>query len=124
MDTVTDLNDGQVDEKMDNAIYGFAYDEDSPSQALVEESSGVYCGATTCVAGRGEAFERERGTAGPGSGLDPGYSSLLGSAANDGQCVCGGRRRKGYWAGNRDDEEEEDDDGDRQSLVRAFTWLT
>ncbi len=34
MDTVTDLNDGQVDEKMDNAIYGFAYDEDSPSQAL------------------------------------------------------------------------------------------
>lgn len=40
---------------------------------------------------------------------------LLGSDA-DGLCVCGGKKRKGYWSGYRDDEEY-DDAGD---LIKAL----
>ena len=38
----------------------------------------------------------------------PAYQIL--GADPDGLCVCGGKKRKGYWAGYRDDHEEEEDD--------------
>jgi pyrimidine and pyridine-specific 5'-nucleotidase len=38
----------------------------------------------------------------------PAYQIL--GADPDGLCVCGGKKRKGYWAGYRDDYEEEGDD--------------
>jgi len=36
---------------------------------------------------------------------------------NDKRCVCGGKKRKGYWSGYRDDDDEDDDDVD---LMRAL----
>lgn len=42
--------------------------------------------------------------------------ALIGSDLADGYCVCGGKKRKGYWSGYRDDEEY-DDAGD---LARAL----
>ena len=39
--------------------------------------------------------------------------SYLGIATSpDRRCVCGGRRRKGYWAGYQDDKDEDDVKGD------------
>jgi len=125
-DMVTDLNDGQVDEEMDNALssvmdlHGKKILHYKRLLERAQASTAAQLHALQAEARVLRERERERETSGPRSGLGPGYSSLLDSASGDGRCVCGGRRRKGYWAGYRDDEEEEDDDGDRQSLVRAL----
>ncbi|KAF8347588.1 hypothetical protein F5887DRAFT_956525 [Amanita rubescens] len=126
-DMVTDLNDGQVDEEMDNALSSVM---DLHSKKILhykrlleraQASTAAQLHALQAEARVLRERERERETSGPRSGLGPGYSSLLDSTSNDGRCICGGRRRKGYWTGYRDDEEEEDDDdGDRLSLVRAL----
>lgn len=123
-DMVTDLNDGQVDEEMDNALSSVM---DLHTKKILhykrlleraQASTAAQLHALQAEASVLRERERERETVGPRGGLGPGYSSLL---ANDDRCICGGRRRKGYWAGYRDDEEEdEDDDDDRQSLVRAL----
>lgn len=50
----------------------------------------------------------------------------MGTGANDDRCVCGGKRRKGYWAGYRDDDEaasdsdDEDAEGYGKRLVKVL----
>ncbi|KAF8682105.1 hypothetical protein AX14_004391, partial [Amanita brunnescens Koide BX004] len=123
-DMVTDLNDGQVDEEMDNAlssIMALHTRKILHYKRLLERAQGSTAAQLHALQAEASVLrerEREREMAGPRNGL--GYGSLLDFPANEGRCVCGGRRRRGYWAGYRDDEEEEDDDGDGVSLVRAL----
>jgi len=48
-----------------------------------------------------------------------------GEGDNDGLCVCGGKKKKGYWSGYRDDSDSEDDGDfdarkDSKALVKAL----
>ncbi|KAF9044249.1 WD40-repeat-containing domain protein [Panaeolus papilionaceus] len=46
---------------------------------------------------------------------------LLGAMDANGLCICGGKKRKGYWSGYRDDEEYDDDDDDEtMDLARVL----
>ena len=124
-DMVTDLNDGQVDEEMDSAlssIMALHTRKILHYKRLLERaqaSTAAQLHALQAEAGVLRERERERERIGSGgSGL--GYGSLLEFPADDARCVCGGRRKRGYWAGYREDEEEEDDGGDGESLVRAL----
>lgn len=44
---------------------------------------------------------------------------LLGAMDANGLCICGGKKRKGYWSGYRDDEEYDDDD-ETMDLARVL----
>jgi pyrimidine and pyridine-specific 5'-nucleotidase len=46
----------------------------------------------------------------PGEAVVHASHQLLDTA--DGLCVCGGKKRRGYWSGYRDDFDDEDGDGD------------
>lgn len=61
------------------------------------------------------------------SSFSASYSSNLNMSVGmgmgeDGYCVCGGKKRGGYWAGYRDDEEEDEDGsgGEEDALVKAL----
>lgn len=120
-DMVTDLNDGQVDEEMDSAlssVMALHTRKILHYKRLLERaqaSTAAQLHALQAEASVLRERERERERAGPG-----GSRSLLEFPADDARCVCGGRRRRGYWAGYREDEEEDDDAGDGQSFVRAL----
>src|SRR3954465_742004 len=45
----------------------------------------------------------------PVSGASSGNNQLL-DPTDVGLCVCGGKKRKGYWSGYRDDGDDEDDE--------------
>ena len=45
-----------------------------------------------------------------GSTTEPPPAYQLMGGEEDGLCVCGGKKRKGYWAGYRDDYDDDDDD--------------
>jgi pyrimidine and pyridine-specific 5'-nucleotidase len=34
--------------------------------------------------------------------------------AHDGICVCGGKKKRGYWSGYRDDSDDDEEDGERR----------
>ena len=122
-DMVTDLNDGQVDEEIDSAlssIMSLHTRKILHYKRLLERaqaSTAAQLHALQAEASVLRERERERERAGPG-----GSRGLLEFPADDARCVCGGRRRKGYWAGYREDEEDDDDDddGDGESFVRAL----
>src|ERR1700734_4403772 len=44
-------------------------------------------------------------------------TGVIMSMEGDGYCVCGGKKRKGYWSGYRDDDDDDDVDVD---LMRAL----
>lgn len=59
--------------------------------------------------------------------LSASYSSNLSMSVGmgmgeDGYCICGGKKRGGYWAGYRDDEEEDEEGnaGQEDALVKAL----
>lgn len=52
------------------------------------------------------------------SATEPPPAYQLAGGDGDGLCVCGGKKRKGYWSGYREDED--DEDGDTINLLSAI----
>ncbi|KAF8629484.1 hypothetical protein AX15_003417 [Amanita polypyramis BW_CC] len=131
MDVVTDLNDGQVDEDMDNAlssVMSLHTRKILHYKRLLERAQASTAAQLHALQAEVSVLrEKERGRGGvDGEGLEVGYrfGGLLGVLGEGNRCVCGGRRRKGYWAGYQGDEEDgDDDDGDGTGdslLVKAL----
>lgn len=49
---------------------------------------------------------------------DQGGMGAVMSMDHEGYCICGGKKRRGYWSGYRD--EEDDSDGEDVDLMRAL----
>ncbi|KAK2463966.1 hypothetical protein APHAL10511_004017 [Amanita phalloides] len=113
-DMVTDLNDGQVDEDMDCALSSIMelHTKKILHYKRLLEKAHVSTAAQLHALQAEAIVLRERDREKKGSGRDLGATLSL-----DGRCVCGGRKRKGYWAGYRGDEEEEDDGEDDGGLL-------
>lgn len=62
---------------------------------------------------------RENGT--PAS-VTPGFNISSGSlSAPSGLCICGGKKRRGYWSGYRgDDDDDDDEEHDAKHVVKAL----
>ncbi|KAM6494830.1 WD40-repeat-containing domain protein [Amanita muscaria] len=116
---VTDTNDGQVDEEMDSALT-CVLDVHTRKmlhyKRLLERAQASTAAQLHALQAELSVFrERERD-------FDRGGIGGIG-ASKDGRCVCGGKKRKGYWAGYRDDDEDDqDEDGGMNGdlVVRAL----
>ncbi|KAF8638454.1 hypothetical protein AX17_002188 [Amanita inopinata Kibby_2008] len=129
LEMVTDLNDGDVDEEMDKALSGVL----TLHTRKILHYKRLLERAQASTAAQLHALQAEvkvlRERAGPeshlasafGFGSDRGrYLEMgMGIGGDGDRCVCGGKRRRGYWSGYRDDEESDDEGGDAD-LVRAL----
>jgi len=57
--------------------------------------------------------------AAPAPGSAANSNKLLLDPTDVGLCICGGKKRKGYWSGYRDDDDGDSDDGDAD-LAKAI----
>ncbi|GLB40918.1 putative A Receptor for Ubiquitination Targets [Lyophyllum shimeji] len=121
MELLTDVDDGDVDEEMSTAL--------ARVQALharkILHYKRLLERAQASAAAQLHALQAEvrvlRESTTSASYLP--NSHALGAGADD-RCVCGGKKRKGYWAGYQDDDDYSDDDIDGEEygkrLVKAL----
>ncbi|KAJ3537683.1 hypothetical protein NMY22_g5498 [Coprinellus aureogranulatus] len=107
MEMLTDVNDGEVDEDMSNAlanVMSIHMKKMLHYKRLLEKSQAS-------TAAQLHALQAEvRMLRNNASSIEPPPAYQLMGGDGDGLCVCGGKKRKGYWAGYRDDHDEDDDD--------------
>ena len=116
LEMVTDVNDGDVDEDMDTALQGILNMHTRKIlhyKRLLERAQASTAAQLHAL----QAQVRALREALPSAVSSAQVHQLLG-ADIDGLCVCGGKRRKGYWSGYRDDEEY-DDAGDLAKALRG-----
>ncbi|KAF9479123.1 hypothetical protein BDN70DRAFT_879098 [Pholiota conissans] len=116
MEMLTDVNDGDVDEDMDSALQGIL---DMHTRKILHYKR-LLERAQASTAAQLHALQaqvRAMREAAPSSVSAAQVHQLLGEDI-DGLCVCGGKKRKGYWSGYRDDEEF-DDAGDLAKAIRG-----
>ncbi|KAF8192949.1 hypothetical protein BJ912DRAFT_961474 [Pholiota molesta] len=116
VEMVTDINDGDVDEDMDTALQGVLNMHTRKIlhyKRLLERAQASTAAQLHAL----QAQVRAMREASPSSVSAAQVHQLLG-ADIDGLCVCGGKKRKGYWSGYRDDEEF-DDAGDLAKAIRG-----
>lgn len=105
MDMVTDADDGDVDEDMDaalNAIMAMHTRKILHYKRLLERAQAAT--AAQLHALQAEVRQLRNNPQGGGGSLTPaGWDE-------DKYCVCGGKKRRGYWAGYRDDDGDDDDE--------------
>ncbi|KAF8066612.1 hypothetical protein FPV67DRAFT_1495695 [Lyophyllum atratum] len=122
MELLTDVDDGDVDEDMATAL--------ARVQALHARKMLHYKRllerAQASAAAQLHALQAEVRVLRENASSSPSYfphaRHALG-AGDDERCVCGGKRRKGYWAGYRDDDDYSDDgdeEGYGKQLVKAL----
>ncbi|KAF8154498.1 hypothetical protein B0H34DRAFT_799277 [Crassisporium funariophilum] len=115
LEMVTDVNDGDVDEEMDSALSDIL----TMHTRKILHYKRLLERAQASAAAQLHALQAQvrvlRDSTPAVSSTTHTHQLLLGSEAN-GLCVCGGKKRKGYWSGYRDDDEY-DEAGD---LVRAL----
>lgn len=108
VDLVTDIDDGDIDEEMSSAL----------DQVLAMHTRKILHykrlleRAQASTAAQLHALQAEVRMLREQAGSNPeGYNSqqLQLTADAEGFCVCGGRKRKGFWSGYRDDEDDEGD---------------
>ncbi|KAJ3507730.1 hypothetical protein NLJ89_g6145 [Agrocybe chaxingu] len=115
LEMVTDLDDGDVDEEMDTALQGIL----QMHTRKILHYKRLLERAHASTAAQLHALQAQvrvlRESAPANNSANYQNLSLL-SGDPDSLCICGGKKRKGYWSGYRDDEEF-DDDGD---LIKAL----
>ncbi|KAF5370917.1 hypothetical protein D9615_009798 [Tricholomella constricta] len=125
MELMTDADDGNVDEEMAAAL--------ASVQALhtrkILHYKRLLERAQASTAAQLHALQAEvrvlRENSSTSSSHHHHHISHALGVGDDDRCVCGGKKRKGYWAGYRDDEDSDDDDLDGtddygKRLVRAL----
>ncbi|KAF8962105.1 hypothetical protein BDZ97DRAFT_1826407 [Flammula alnicola] len=115
LEMVTDVNDGDVDEEMDTALQNVLQMHTRKIlhyKRLLERAQASTAAQLHAL----QAQVRVLREAAPSMASAGQANQLLGS--DDGLCVCGGRKRKGYWSGYRDDEEY-DDAGDLAKALKG-----
>ncbi|KAG6892908.1 hypothetical protein C0992_011980, partial [Termitomyces sp. T32_za158] len=115
MELLTDVNDGQVDEEMSAALSKI---QDLHTRKILHYKR-LLERAHASAAAQLHALQAEvRVLRENSSALPHAPHGIV-----DDRCVCGGKRKKGYWAGYRDDEEfseDEDVDAFGKKLVKAL----
>ncbi|KAF9002532.1 hypothetical protein BDQ17DRAFT_1357030 [Cyathus striatus] len=105
MDMVTDVNDGDVDEEMEDALQNILNMHTRKIlhyKRLLERAQASAAAQLHAL----QAQVRELRSSSP----QEASSHVLALLGEDiGLCVCGGRKRKGYWSGYRDDLESDED---------------
>ncbi|RXW16614.1 hypothetical protein EST38_g9240 [Candolleomyces aberdarensis] len=107
MEMVTDINDGDIDEDMAKAlaeVMTLHTNKILHYKRLLERAQASTAAQLHALQVEIRMLRNNASVSEP----PPAYQIL--GADPDGLCVCGGKKRKGYWAGYRDDHEEEDDD--------------
>ncbi|KAH9476093.1 F-box/WD repeat-containing protein 7 [Psilocybe cubensis] len=117
LEMVTDVNDGDVDEEMDTALQNILQMHTRKIlhyKRLLERAQASTAAQLHALQAQVRVL-RESGASGAGVTH---VNQLLADADDVGLCVCGGKKRKGYWSGYRDDEEY-DDAGDLSKALRG-----
>ncbi|KAG5650231.1 hypothetical protein H0H81_000244, partial [Sphagnurus paluster] len=119
MELLTDIDDGDVDEEMASALERV---QELHSRKILHYKR-LLERAQASAAAQLHALQAEVRVLREGSHAHPQHNSYhaLG-AGDDDRCVCGGKRRKGYWAGYRDDGEDDSDldDADGEEYGRRL----
>ncbi|KDR79285.1 hypothetical protein GALMADRAFT_223515 [Galerina marginata CBS 339.88] len=106
LEMVTDVNDGDVDEEMDTALQNVL----QMHTRKILHYKRLLERAQASTAAQLHALQAQvrvlRESASPS--LPPSATHALLGEDGAGLCVCGGKKRKGYWSGYRDDEEYDD----------------
>ncbi|PFH49475.1 hypothetical protein AMATHDRAFT_147610 [Amanita thiersii Skay4041] len=116
MEMLTDLNDGDIDEEMDSALSSIL----SLHTRKILHYKRLLERAQASTAAQLHALQAEVRVLRERAGS---LESPLAATEDDDRCVCGGRRRKGFWAGYRDDyddEERDEGEGGALDLVRML----
>ncbi|KNZ76284.1 F-box/WD repeat-containing protein 7 [Termitomyces sp. J132] len=123
MELLTDVNDGEVDEEMSAALSKI---QDLHTRKILHYKR-LLERAQASAAAQLHALQAEVRVLRANSASLPNAPTQPMVGLDDDRCVCGGKRRKGYWAGYRDDEEfseDESEDGDKDAfgerLVKAL----
>ncbi|PPQ95787.1 hypothetical protein CVT26_015887 [Gymnopilus dilepis] len=124
LEMVTDVDDGDVDEEMDAALQNVLQMHTRKIlhyKRLLERAQASAAAQLHALQAQVRVL-RESGASGASSTTVTSYAQqlqLLGPDAADalGLCICGGKKRKGYWSGYRDDE---DYDLEGVDLVKAL----
>ncbi|KAG6883361.1 hypothetical protein C0993_006584 [Termitomyces sp. T159_Od127] len=121
MELLTDVNDGEVDEEMSAALSQI---QDLHTRRILHYKR-LLERAQASAAAQLHALQAEVRVLRENSSALPHAHNKLTNGIDDDRCVCGGKRRKGYWAGYRDDEEfsedeNEDVDAFGKRLVKAL----
>ncbi|EDR09874.1 uncharacterized protein LACBIDRAFT_318148 [Laccaria bicolor S238N-H82] len=112
MEMVTDLDDGDVDEEMETAlsdIMAMHTRKILHYKRLLERAQASTAAQLHALQAEVRVLRHSPGEA----VVHPSHQLL------DTVCVCGGKKKRGYWSGYRDDFDEEDGDGD-VDLARAL----
>ncbi|KAI0371888.1 hypothetical protein BV20DRAFT_964520 [Pilatotrama ljubarskyi] len=101
LEMVTDVNDGEVDEDMQSAldgVHGLHMRKLLHYKRLLERAQASSAAQLHALQAEVRMLrERERQQEYGGAVVDP---------DSDGYCVCGGKKRKGYWSGYRGSEDD------------------
>ncbi|KAG6860348.1 hypothetical protein C0995_012417 [Termitomyces sp. Mi166 len=110
MELLTDINDGEVDEEMSAALSKI---QDVHARKILHYKR-LLERAQASAAAQLHALQAEVRVLRETSAAMPHARNQLmngmGMDTDDDRCVCGGKRKKGYWAGYRDDDEISDED--------------
>ncbi|KAJ3575409.1 hypothetical protein NP233_g1113 [Leucocoprinus birnbaumii] len=117
VDLVTDADDGDVDEEMSSAL----------DQVLAMHTRKILHykrlleRAQASTAAQLHALQAEVRMLREQSGSNPGSHSQQLQLTTDaeGFCICGGRKRKGFWSGYQEDEDDEGGDADLAKAIRG-----
>ncbi|KAF9531327.1 hypothetical protein CPB83DRAFT_761404 [Crepidotus variabilis] len=112
MDMVTDIGDGDIDEELQsslNHIMALHTKKILAYKRLLEKAQASSAAQLHALGVQVRLLREGGASAGPGSALVP---HVHGPGSEVGLCVCGGKKRKGYWSGYRDDLDSSDDDTD------------
>ncbi|KAF9540693.1 hypothetical protein CPC08DRAFT_824448 [Agrocybe pediades] len=116
LEMVTDVNDGDVDEEMEGALQNILQMHTRKIlhyKRLLERAQASTAAQLHAL----QAQVRVLRESAPAATSATHNNQLL-SLDEAGLCVCGGRKRKGYWSGYRDDEED-DEPGDLAKALRG-----
>ncbi|EAU86743.2 hypothetical protein CC1G_06504 [Coprinopsis cinerea okayama7 len=120
MEMVTDINDGDVDEEMSAALDGILALHTRKIlhyKRLLERAQASTAAQLHAL----QAEVRMLRDNNQNAGAAPSYH-LLADPEAEGLCVCGGKKRKGYWAAYRDDLDEDDDTVDLLTAIRGGSF--
>ncbi|KAH6904178.1 hypothetical protein BKA70DRAFT_1109536 [Coprinopsis sp. MPI-PUGE-AT-0042] len=118
MEMVTDIDDGDVDEEMAEALEGVL----KMHTRKILHYKRLLERAQASTAAQLHALQAEvrmlRDNNHNHSNAAPSYN-LIADPGADGLCVCGGRKRKGYWAAYRDDFDDDDESVNLFNAIRG-----
>ncbi|KAL1669902.1 hypothetical protein GGF50DRAFT_43416 [Schizophyllum commune] len=112
LDMITDVNDGDVDEDMDSALRSIMTMHTRKIlhyKRLLERAQAAT--AAQLHALQAEVRQLRNNPQGGGTAQI--------AWDEDKYCVCGGKKRRGYWAGYREDDEDEEEDVDLVAALKG-----